>query len=331
MPEVENLVQPIVEPVKSPGDELPVDEWLQQRRAAATPAPSPVESKTAEATEPSQQEQERDETGKFKPKEEPEGKVSPGVQKRIDKAIAQQRQAERERDEALQKLQTAKPAEQPKPAEVVDLKAPVKPQLKDFAEWEQYDEAKDKYYEELADYKAKTVLAADRKERSEAEAKAKAEEQGKVVESEWSKSEEAAREAHPDYDEKVAEVKAEIQAGKFEGLDGNVLGAIVSSDAKAELLYHLVTNLDELKRISKVPLHMVGYELGKLEARLQSPVAPEKPTPEKPSKPPVKALPTPPEPVTGKAAASSGPSETDSPEDWAAKRTQQRQAKGKLY
>jgi hypothetical protein len=322
MPE-ENLVQHPTTVTATPGDELSTEEWLKQRNAP--PAPSEPESKTAEATEPSQQEQERDDKGQFKEN------VPPGVQKRIDKAIAKQREAERRAEEAERRLQetsqVAKPAavEQPKAAES-ELKAPVKPELKDFADWDKYEEAKDKWTIEYAEFTAKSAVAADRKARTEAEARAKAEEQNKAVASEWDKSVEAARESHEDYDEKIDQAKEDIKAGKLKPANNTVLGAIVASDAKAELLYHLLSNPEELEQLNSLPQHMVGYALGKIEAKITS-AKPSKPAPEKTVKP----NPKPPEPVTGKASASSGPSEEDSTEEWLRKRNAQVRAKGKPY
>lgn len=327
MPEVTDTpVQHLAEIAVHPDDALTTAEWLAKRNAppSAQPTEKPeVESKTAEATEPSQQEQERDEQGKF---------VSPGVQKRIDKAIAKQRDAEREAGalrEQLQKLQGEKPAPVvvEKPAE--EVKAPIKPVLKDFANFEEYEEAKDKYYEASAEHKAKAVLAEDRKQRADAERKTKEESETQAMQSEWKASEDSARETHDDYDDKIAELNADIRDKKAIALSANLLGAVVASDAKAQLLYFLATNREELERLNSVPLHKVGYELGKIEAKLTSP-APTKPVPEKKDpKPPVK--PKPPEPVTGKAAASSGPSDDDSPEEWQRKRTLQRQAQGHKF
>jgi len=58
---------------------------------------------------------------------------------------------------------TAKPeakVEQPKA-----LEPPKKPELKDFDSWEKYEEAKDKWHEDMADYKAKVAVMQDRQAR----------------------------------------------------------------------------------------------------------------------------------------------------------------------
>lgn len=52
------------------------------------------------------------------------------------------------------------------PAEAPGLKPPKKPEFKDFnGDWDAYDAARDKYFEEMADYKAKAAVQADRIER----------------------------------------------------------------------------------------------------------------------------------------------------------------------
>ncbi|MGH9664628.1 MAG: hypothetical protein ACRD9L_09420, partial [Bryobacteraceae bacterium] len=64
--------------------------------------------------------------------------------------------------------------EQPKPTEktaqpAVDPKAPVRPKLDDFKTWDEYEAARDTYFEDLADYKANQAVESDRaKQRAEA-------------------------------------------------------------------------------------------------------------------------------------------------------------------
>jgi hypothetical protein len=87
------------------------------------------------------------------------------VQKRIDKVIAE-RETFRRENEALKAQIAAKqdaktpgssPAAEKAPASTAqpaDPKRPVKPNASDFKSWEEYETAKDKYDEDLADYKA---------------------------------------------------------------------------------------------------------------------------------------------------------------------------------
>ncbi len=319
--------------VASPGDELSSEQWLAKRLKdlnPETPAAPKEEAKTAEVPEASQQEQKRDDKGKFT-KEEPaeDDKVSPGVQKRIDKAVAKQREAERRAEEAerrLQEKQVTQPAKETAEQPKAEIKL-VKPKLSDFDDYQKYEDAKDEYFEKLAKHTAAEAVDRDRKARAEAEQKAKQVEEERRFDTEWKESEESVRESHADYDEKVAEVAEIIKAGKLPPLNDNMRGAIAASDAKAELLYYLVTHQDDYKRIAVLPVHKVGYELGKIEAKLEKPI---ESVPEKQAKP-KKELPKPPENVTGKAAASSGPSEEDDADTWAAKRTKIRQAQGHQF
>jgi hypothetical protein len=64
--------------------------------------------------------------------------------------------------------------ERPKPQ---TLEAPVKPKQEDFATWEEFQEAKDKYHEDFADYKAKLAVHQDRQERAAAESQREADAQ----------------------------------------------------------------------------------------------------------------------------------------------------------
>lgn len=55
----------------------------------------------------------------------------------------------------------------PSTAEAKDGKAPVKPKQEDFKTWDEYEEARDKYFEDLADHKAAKAIADDRAARQQ--------------------------------------------------------------------------------------------------------------------------------------------------------------------
>lgn len=63
---------------------------------------------------------------------------------------------------------TNKPAPEQTAKPVIDPKAPVKPKQEDFEgkPWAEYDAARDKYFEELADYKATKAIEGDRQRRA---------------------------------------------------------------------------------------------------------------------------------------------------------------------
>lgn len=328
MPEIaDNAAVAMPDIHEHPSDALTTEQWLAERSKPAQ-AEEPV-SKTAEESGASKPEQvlRDDESGEFK--------VSPGVQKRIDKAVKAQREAERRAEEAERKLQdkqVTQPAKetvaQPDPTE---LKPPVKPKIEDFNgadAWEKYEAAKDKYFEDLTDFKAKSAVADDRKQRAQETEKAKQAEADKTRIDKWNESDVAAKAAHDDYEEIFASFAEDVKAGKRPAFSNELLGALIESEAKAELAYHLIKTPEDLELVQNAPPYKLGYVLGKIEAKLDL-KAEAKPVPE--PKKEAKPLPKPPDAVKGNATAGSGPSEEDSPEEWARKRTQQVRAKGNRF
>jgi hypothetical protein len=329
MPEVNELkVTPAMTVHEHPTDTLDTAQWLEQR---LKPAQGEQPSTTAEEPGTSPLEQDRDESGKFKTKEDQEDKVPVGVQKRIDKAVAKQRDAERRAEEAERKLQAINQGTQPEKTvaqpETSELKAPAEPKEEDFADWPTFRAAERKYFGELAEFTAKKLIADTDKKREENARKQKELESGKALADSFLESEAAVKARHKDYDEVIETLTEDIQAKKIPALSNPILAAIAESESKADLLYHIATNRDDLELLQKSPVHKIGYVLGKIEARLDIPET--KPAPE--PKPEVKAKPKPAEPVSRSASASSGPSEDDTPEEWAKKRYAQLHAKGKRY
>lgn len=240
------------------------------------------EATTEEASEPSTTEQEesreRDEKGQFKPKK---SDVPEGVQKRIDKAIAKQREAERQAEEyrrQLEEVQAKKPAETKTEAKVSEGE----PTPDKFETYEQYSKA-------LARWEAKQVIAEER-EREATESKKRVEgERSQSVNRAWNASLAAAKEAHPDYDDVIQETAEAIKSGELPGVSDEVYAAILETDSKAEIMYYLAKNRADLERLTSVPANRVMFELGKIEAKLAAPVqenekkaavkAPKPPTP----------------------------------------------------
>lgn len=129
----------------------------------------------------------------------------PSAEERIAELTAKVRELEGKKQAPAAKeaeSATAKPAEV-KAAPVQELKAPVKPKVEDFESWEKYEEAKDKYTEDLAEFKAKKAVQDDRKAQAEAQ-------QTKQLETELT----AARERYPDFDKVVAPLWNEIATDK---------------------------------------------------------------------------------------------------------------------
>lgn len=100
----------------------------------------------------------------------------------------------------------------------------------------------------------------------------------------------AARVAHPDFDEALADV-SHINVPRV------VHDAILTSDAPGEIMYSLAKRPAELARISALPPLDAVREIGRLEAKLASGAAPQAPKPA--ARPP-----SPPSKVTGSSAPS---------------------------
>jgi hypothetical protein len=246
----------------------------------AKPAATEQEAKTEEDSDPSATEQdesrERDDKGQFKPKK---SDVPEGVQKRIDKAVAKQREAERRAEELERRL--AEKETQPAKAAEVTTEAKDKPTPDKFSTYEEYVEA-------LTDWKTDQKLAIARKAEA-AEAQKRAEgEQKQSRAKEWVASEAEAREAHADYDDAIQEAAEAIKEGKLPAISDQTFAAIMETDSKAAILYHLAKNRADLERLASAPASRVMFELGKIEAKLAAPVqetekkvakAPKPPTP----------------------------------------------------
>jgi len=196
------------------------------------------EAKTAQDPEPVSQEA----------KEEP---VSPGVQKRIDKAVKAQREAERktaELEARLQTTQAAEPAQKQPPAAQQPTTA--KPESKDFKTWEEYEEA---FVDWKADQRDAARAATTRQQAEAADAQ--------TMTSAWSESEAKAQEAHSDYAETMAGV-SQVPVPQ------HLHVAILKSPQKAELAYALAKSPADVKRIFGLPPHESLMALGEFAAKL---------------------------------------------------------------
>lgn len=198
----------------------------------------------------------RDEQGRFKPAAKADGEeaVPAGVQKRIDKAVKAQREAERRADEAeaaLAQRTESRPAavQAAQPAAA----APAgKPESTNFETYEAYIDA-------LTDWKIATAKAADAKtasERSAADANA-----AKGVA--WNARVEAVKKLPglEDFDEVTTE------AGNLP-ISEAMHVTIFESERGPELAYHLAQHPEEAKRIASLTPLAAARELGKLEAAL---------------------------------------------------------------
>lgn len=223
-----------------------------------------------------------------------------GVQKRIDKAVAQQRDAERRAEAAereLAALRQPKPAAQAQPAE-----APKRPNPDDFKTQAEYDTAEAKYQEDLIDYRA--TLLMEKREKQRAEDARKAEEQQRAAELDrsWNERLAASIEVHPDYETVVTDaIVSLIPPGSPLDL------AILHRPKGAEVLYLLAANgFFNPESIAKMTHGDAMFEYFKAEASLGTTASNVTPVPEPPKRP-LSAASEPIEPIKPSAGAGEPP------------------------
>lgn len=255
---------------------------VEEVQQPAEQSESAEESGTSENSE-QEQNQDRDDKGQFKPK------FSKDVQKRIDKLTAQRREAERRAAELERKLaeretQATKPAEQ---------KTSDKPTPDKFGTYEEYVEA-------LTDWKTEQKLAREREQRKAETEKAVEAERQKTLGHSWQESEAKARKEHADYDEVIQEAAEAIRDGELPKISDSTFRAIMETDSKAEILYHLAKNREDLEQLASATGSRVYLELGKIEAKLNTPAQ---------EKPKVTGAPKPPSTVGGRANKSFDPND----------------------
>jgi hypothetical protein len=246
--------------------------------------------------------------GKFKAKSDGEpggddtaaGEVPAGVQKRIDKAVRAQRDAERRADEAERKLrdQGSRPGDGQTPGAnnaqaAADAKpnANAKPDVKDFQTYDAYIEA-------LSDWKYEQRRADERVADQERSRKAAEKEILKQHASRVTK----AKESLTDFDDVMAEAK-DLPISR------DMHNAIVTSDLGPELAYRLAKDPGEVKRIAALPPLRQVAEMGKIEAAIEAEAAAAKAKAEKPAdkKPDRKPLPKPAANVGGSGGGAKEP------------------------
>jgi hypothetical protein len=226
----------------------------------AAPAPDAAAAESAKTAPDSEPEAnaagERDATGKFVAKAEPAD--TPGVAKRIGKALAAQRAAEQRAEAAEAKL-LEKPESRPAPVKTEEPAPPAaagEPESKNFDTYEAYNKALVKFM--LAqDRAAEAKTAGDRKVADAEAAK------GLV----WNERVEAVKAKLPDFADKMAEA-AELPISRA------MHETIFESERGPEVAYYLASNPDEAARIEKLGPLAAAREIGKIEAGLAAPVKP---------------------------------------------------------
>lgn len=190
------------------------------------------------------------------------------LQSRIDDLTREKYDTQRERDLALQKVtqlneelsrlkaapaaETTKAEEKPKPGTVAsDVPKPLKPKEDDFPVFADYEAAKDKYEEDLVDWKADQKVAALRAElkaEQEADRKRAAEEQvtaaAHTAQQKFVERQKIARSKHADFDEALDKGK-DLPAPVW------VRNHLAKSEIGAELHYYLATHPTETIEMSQ--------------------------------------------------------------------------------
>lgn len=229
----------VVETVERPN--VTVLETLEPPKVE-TPAAEPVtEDPVAEAAaeETTEEGQERDDKGQFKPKR--------GVQDRIDELTRERHEAAREAAYWRGIAETRAVQEQPK--------TDAEPKAEDFQDYAEYVRA-------LARFEAKALVKAEL-----AQEKAATTEAARATT--WQQKVEAAKAKLPDFDQVMRESKAPMTQAMAE--------AIKESDIGPEIAHHLATNPEIAARLAGLSSTASILELGKIAASLSQAAAPAAP------------------------------------------------------
>lgn len=270
---------PSVETIADAGAEIPSADDAEP--SEPPPPDEAAEGETAEDSEASEDSPEEE-----KPKEK---KRDRGLQQRFSELTrarkeAEQRAAALERRLAALEQSRAEPAPPPEPAPAAEP-PPEKPRVDSYQNYEEYVEA-------VAEWK----LAERDRGRAQAQAEARARDAERAQAAAWGERQEAARLAHADYD---AAVNQDLL------ISPAMQQAMLTSDAGAEVAYHLGKNPDECRRIAALDPMSAARAIGRLEAQLAAAPLPSSPEPPKPKA--TSAAPPPLHPVAAASAARGTP------------------------
>lgn len=125
------------------------------------------------------------------------------------------------------------------PSPEAKTERPVKPKIDDFQTYEEYENARDAYFEDLADWKADQKLKGFREEQAKsAEEKQQQSAQQERLEK-WNKSIREAKQEWPDFEAVVHDLKPTAEVMEF----------LEDSDYRAQILYRLGEDTDNADRI----------------------------------------------------------------------------------
>jgi len=237
--ESSTATQPTAAPIEVPTDPTAYAEWrVSGKIPEAKPEAKPDEKPKAEASAASQE----SEAG-AKPAEKQESKKT--AEHRLQEILADLRAAGLSPAELKTFKRELKQADTPPPAKAPEhtakpagLEAPTKPKLTDFESYDAYEEARDKYYEDLADFKAETkarqAVQEDREQRAQ---EAQQREINQRLDAATEKYGEGTREAI------ISTVQTIMGDAKIPDVLKDVLG---DSPVLTDILYVLGSKADEL-------------------------------------------------------------------------------------
>lgn len=182
--------------------------------------------KTSAAPEAGKESQERKDS-KPKPRSNAESRIKELLAEN-KRALANNKRLEAELAEVRRPRETksaeSSPAKvEPKPAESKALEAPKKPKYEDFQTFEEYEAAKDKYFEELTDYKSKKAVEDFQRNQTQ-------QAQQKVINEQVTE----ARKLYTDFDDKAGPVLKAV----FE--DAGIHQAVKEAINRSPVLPHLL-------------------------------------------------------------------------------------------
>ena len=217
---------------------------------ASSEAPETVteelqQSEQQEATDkPEEGDEGDDQGGEEKPQEKPKR----SARERINELTKRAHEAERE-------VQRLREASERKPAESTEKPIPDR-----FGSYDEYVEA-------LADWKADQRVAESFKRRDAERSQAAEARAAEAKAQAWAERQSEFREATPDYDAVVGKSAVQIAP--------HVVDTLLDSESGPELAYHLAKRPETVKRINALSPLSAARELGRIEATLSNPAAPQ--------------------------------------------------------
>lgn len=217
---------------------------------ASSEAPETVteESQQSEQQESAEKPEEGDEGDDQGGEEKPQEKPKRSARDRINELTKRAHEAERE-------VQRLREASDRKPAESAEKPIPDR-----FGSYDEYVEA-------LADWKADQRVAESFKKRDAERAQAAEARAAEAKAQAWHERQIAFREDTPDYDAVVG--KSSVQVAP------HVVDTLLDSDSGPELAYHLAKHPETVKRINSLSPLAAAREIGRIEATLSNPSAPQ--------------------------------------------------------